>query len=74
MTVRCLGPLGLAARQRSVAGARAGPGAAAVHLAQAPAEPAGRLRELDGRSAVRVRGQGTEFDSLREYVVGDDVR
>ena len=21
-----------------------------------------------------VRGQGTEFDSLREYVVGDDVR
>src|SRR5207248_11426109 len=33
-----------------------------------------RLRELDGRQAVRVRGQGTEFDSLREYVVGDDVR
>src|SRR5207249_2447008 len=23
---------------------------------------------------VRVRGQGTEFDSLREYVAGDDVR
>jgi uncharacterized protein (DUF58 family) len=33
-----------------------------------------RLRELDGRSAVMVRGQGTEFDSLRDYVVGDDVR
>ena len=33
-----------------------------------------RLRELDGRAAVRVRGQGTEFDSLREYVRGDDVR
>ena len=33
-----------------------------------------RLRELDGRAAVRVRGQGTEFDSLREYVSGDDVR
>jgi uncharacterized protein (DUF58 family) len=33
-----------------------------------------RLRELDGRSAVRVRGPGTEFDSLREYVRGDDVR
>ena len=33
-----------------------------------------RLRELDGRAAVRVRGQGTEFDSLREYVDGDDVR
>ena len=26
-----------------------------------------RLRELDGRASVRVRGQGTEFDSLREY-------
>jgi uncharacterized protein (DUF58 family) len=33
-----------------------------------------RLRELDGRAAVQVRGPGTEFDSLREYVVGDDVR
>ena len=33
-----------------------------------------RLRELDGRAAIRVRGQGTEFDSLREYVRGDDVR
>ncbi|WP_296605752.1 DUF58 domain-containing protein, partial [Nocardioides sp.] len=33
-----------------------------------------RLRELDGRAAVRVRGSGTEFDSLREYVRGDDVR
>lgn len=33
-----------------------------------------RLREMDGRSSVNVRGQGTEFDSLREYVAGDDVR
>ena len=33
-----------------------------------------RLRELDGRAAVQVRGPGTEFDSLREYVIGDDVR
>ena len=32
------------------------------------------LRELDGRAAVRTRGQGTEFDSLRDYVDGDDVR
>ena len=29
---------------------------------------------IDGAVAVRVRGQGTEFDSLREYVEGDDVR
>nr|NLD39678.1 DUF58 domain-containing protein [Actinomycetales bacterium] len=32
------------------------------------------LREMDGRSSVMTRGQGTEFDSLREYVIGDDVR
>ena len=32
------------------------------------------LRQLDGRAAVRTRGQGTEFDSLRDYVEGDDVR
>ncbi|MGA8331650.1 MAG: DUF58 domain-containing protein, partial [Mycobacterium sp.] len=33
-----------------------------------------RLRELDGLSPTLTRGQGTEFDSLREYVAGDDVR
>ena len=40
MTVRSLGPLGLAARQRSVEVPRRDPGAAAVHLPQAPAQPA----------------------------------
>jgi uncharacterized protein (DUF58 family) len=33
-----------------------------------------RLRDLDGRQALLVRGAGTEFDSLRAYVAGDDVR
>jgi uncharacterized protein (DUF58 family) len=33
-----------------------------------------KLRELDGAVPVLIRGQGTEFDSLREYVIGDDVR
>lgn len=33
-----------------------------------------RLRELDGQTTLQVRGQGTEFDSLRDYVRGDDVR
>jgi uncharacterized protein (DUF58 family) len=33
-----------------------------------------RLRELDGRTSLLVRGQGTEFDSLRDYTAGDDVR
>lgn len=74
VTVRSLGPLGLAGRQ----GSHQVPWRVRVlppfssrkHL---PSRLA-RLRELDGRSAVQVRGQGTEFDSLREYVSGDDVR
>ncbi|WP_121256676.1 DUF58 domain-containing protein [Nocardioides ferulae] len=74
VTVRATGPLGLGARQhtREVPGVvRALPAfESRKHL---PSRLA-RLRELDGRSAVRVRGQGTEFDSLREYVRGDDVR
>ncbi|MEV0561168.1 DUF58 domain-containing protein [Dactylosporangium sp. NPDC050588] len=37
-------------------------------------EKVARLRVLDGSVVTRGRGQGTEFDTLREYVVGDDVR
>ncbi len=74
VTVRLRGPLGLASRQRTrqVAGAVRAlpPFESRKHL---PSRLA-RLRDLDGRAAVRVRGQGTEFDSLREYVQGDDVR
>lgn len=74
VTVRSHGPLGLAARQqgRHVAGTvRSLPSfASRRHL---PSRLR-RLRELDGRAAVRVRGQGTEFDSLRDYVRGDDIR
>ena len=74
VTVRAVGPLGLAARQGShVVPWRLRalpPFTSRKHL---PSRLA-RLRELDGRSAVMVRGQGTEFDSLREYVGGDDVR
>lgn len=74
VTVRTWGPLGLVCRQ----GTREVPGRvrslppfdSRKHL---PSRLA-RLRDLDGRAAVRVRGQGTEFDSLREYVRGDDVR
>ena len=74
VTVRSFGPLRLAARQRSADV----PGRLRVlpefasrrHL---PSRLA-RLRELDGRTAVQIRGAGTEFDSLREYVIGDDVR
>jgi len=74
VTVRSLGPLGLMGRQRSTAVPGAvrslPPFESQKHL---PSRLA-LLRELDGRAAVRVRGQGTEFDSLREYVRGDDVR
>ena len=74
VTVRLPGPLGLAARQATldVPGVVRSlpPFESRKHL---PSRLA-RLRELDGRSAVRIRGAGTEFDSLREYVRGDDVR
>ncbi|MEU6707467.1 DUF58 domain-containing protein [Streptomyces wuyuanensis] len=74
VTVRSYGPLGLAARQ----GSHRVPWTVRVlppftsrkHL---PARLA-RLRELDGRTSVLTRGEGTEFDSLREYVPGDDTR
>ncbi|MFE0778849.1 DUF58 domain-containing protein [Streptomyces sp. NPDC058861] len=74
VTVRSYGPLGLAARQ----GSHEVPWTVRVlppftsrkHL---PSRLA-RLRELDGRTSVLTRGEGTEFDSLREYVPGDDTR
>ncbi|MDN3496417.1 DUF58 domain-containing protein [Planococcus sp. APC 4015] len=74
VVVRSDGPLRLAGRQRRLDA----PGAVRVlppftsrrHL---PSRLA-RLRELDGSTSLQVRGQGTEFDSLREYVRGDDVR
>lgn len=74
VTVRSYGPMGLAARQ----GKHDVPWTVRVlppftsrkHL---PSRLA-RLRDLDGRTSVLVRGQGTEFDSLRDYVPGDDTR
>jgi uncharacterized protein (DUF58 family) len=74
VTARSIGPLGLAGRQ----GSQLVPGKLRVlppflsrkHL---PSRLA-KLREIDGLLPTLVRGQGTEFDSLREYVVGDDVR
>lgn len=74
VVVRAAGPLGLAGRQ----GVVDAPGRIRVlppftsrrHL---PSRLA-RLRELDGNTSLQMRGQGTEFDSLREYVRGDDVR
>ena len=74
VTLRLLGPLGLAARQRT----RPCPGQLRVLPAftsrKLLPEKLNRLRQLDGEVVAPVRGQGTEFDSLREYVVGDDPR
>jgi uncharacterized protein (DUF58 family) len=74
VTIRSLGPLGLAGRQTALRvpwRLRVLPSfESRRHL---PSRLA-RLHETDGRTPVLVRGQGSEFDSLREYVVGDDVR
>jgi uncharacterized protein (DUF58 family) len=74
VTVRSFGPLGLAARQATIGAAGTirvlPPFASRRHL---PSRLA-RLRELDGRTSIMIRGQGSEFDSLRDYVRGDDVR
>jgi uncharacterized protein (DUF58 family) len=74
VTARSVGPLGLAGRQNSH---RVPwqirilpPFLSRKHL---PSRLA-KLRELEGNTPVLIRGQGTEFDSLREYVIGDDVR
>ena len=74
VTVRAAGPLRLAARQRQ----RVVPGRVRVlppfrsrrHLP----EKLVRLRIVEGMVETRGYGRGTEFDSLREYVPGDDVR
>ena len=74
VTIRSWGPLGLWARQATLAA----PGRVRVlppfhSRAHLPSRLT-RLRELDGRTPLLIRGQGTEFDSIREYVRGDDVR
>ncbi|MFI1380712.1 DUF58 domain-containing protein [Embleya sp. NPDC020886] len=74
ITVRSVGPLGLAARQGSHHvpwRLRVLPGFPSRRLLPSKLE---RLRELDGRSALLTRGAGTEFDTLREYVPGDDAK
>ena len=74
VTARSIGPLGLAGRQGSQAVSGQlrvlPPFLSRKHL---PSRLA-KLREIDGLLPTLIRGQGTEFDSLREYVVGDDVR
>ncbi len=72
--VRSAGPFGLAARQRRQAVTWSvrvlPPFRSRRHLGAKLAQ----LRQLDGQHRSLLRGPGTEFDSLREYVLGDDVR
>ncbi|MEV4758447.1 DUF58 domain-containing protein [Micromonospora sp. NPDC049559] len=80
VTIRSYGPLGLAFRQtgRRRAAALTPPWTLTALPPFASRrflpEKLSRLRIIEGRAVTRGRGQGTEFDSLREYVVGDDVR
>ncbi|MGC5029758.1 DUF58 domain-containing protein [Micromonospora sp. DT229] len=77
LTVRSLGPLGLAFRQRTDR-----PPTAPWTLRVLPRfesrrhlpEKLSRLRVIDGTQVGQGRGAGTEFDTLHEYVPGDDVR
>jgi uncharacterized protein (DUF58 family) len=75
LAVRVTGPLGLAVRQAS----RSVPGRLEVHPSFRSREAAelrlrrARLLEQGSRS-VRGRGGGTEFESLRDYVQGDEFR
>jgi uncharacterized protein (DUF58 family) len=80
VTVRSYGPLGFAYRQHRArtAAARTPPWTLRVYprfeARRLLPEKMSRLRVLDGAVVTRGRGQGTEFDALREYVIGDDVR
>jgi uncharacterized protein (DUF58 family) len=75
ITLRVRGPLGLLARQADVDVARrvrvhpAFPSRDVAELALHQA-----LRQSDGVRTVRLRGQGTDFESLREYTPDDESR
>lgn len=75
VVIRSFGPLGLAARQGRLS--------APWRLRVLPAFPSrrrlpaalARLRQLDGGvPSTPLAGPGTEFDTLRDYVEGDDPR
>lgn len=74
VTIRSHGPLGVAARQRRVqvpGNVKVLPSFGSRRFLP---EKLSRLRQIDGAVLMRQRGQGSEFDSLRTYVLGDDVR
>ena len=80
VTLRSTGPFGVAYRQRSRAWHdRITPPWTLRVLPRFPSrrilpEKLARMRVIEGSAVTRGRGHGTEFDALREYVLGDDVR
>jgi uncharacterized protein (DUF58 family) len=74
LTVRLLGPLGLVWRQAS----RPAEWSAVVYPSLAGAStralPASARRREAGRRALRRAGEGRLFETLREWVPGDDTR
>ncbi|WP_330251396.1 DUF58 domain-containing protein [Nocardia sp. NBC_00565] len=74
VTIRLFGLLGMAgwqSRHIVPARVRALPEFRSERLLRSKVK---RLQHLEGRNIANMRGQGTEFDSFREYVAGDDVR
>lgn len=74
VTVRSIGPMGLAGRQRTLPAPWSVRTLPPFHSRRHLPGKLSRLRELEGQHTAMVRGQGSEFDSLRDYVPGDDVR
>jgi uncharacterized protein (DUF58 family) len=80
VTIRSYGPLRLAYRQTTRGQSRRLTPRWTLrvlppfHSRRFLPEKLSRLRIIDGQLVTRGRGQGTEFDSMREYVVGDDIR
>ncbi|MFH5208805.1 DUF58 domain-containing protein [Antrihabitans sp. NCIMB 15449] len=74
VTLRVIGPLGLGGRQiRHTVDTTIRALPAFRSERQLPSRVR-QLQHLEGRNIATVRGQGTEFDSYREYAIGDDVR
>lgn len=74
LTVRLLGPLGLCARQLTLPLTHAVKVFPDLSALSKDALALARSNEDAARRVMRVRAEGREFESLREYRLGDDRR
>lgn len=74
VSIRVWGPLGLGARQISVDVPATVDVLPEFRSRKLLPSRVARLQEIEGSTAVILRGSGSEFDSLRDYVRGDDPR